>query len=135
MTYQTTNLLRRSRRKNHIPFYRSSHLSKSKSITGAGATNGYQMFSTWYPSAIDDYWNARLGYKASCIIAFGYKICFKEHLKLQITYTLYIRCISIIYACIEQTEISLEYFGTYFIELEYILLICYAACVDKYPKL
>lgn len=64
MTYQTANSLRRSRRKSHIPFYRSSHLSKSKSITGAGATNGYRMFSTWYPSAIDDYRNARLGYKA-----------------------------------------------------------------------
>lgn len=71
MTYQTINSLRRSRRKSHIPFYRSSHLSKSKSITGAGATNGYRMFSTWYPSAIDDHRNARLGYKASCIIAFA----------------------------------------------------------------
>lgn len=68
MTYQTTNSLRR---KSYIPFYRSSHLSKSKSITGAGATNGYRMFSTWYPSAIDDHRNARLGYKASCIIAFA----------------------------------------------------------------
>jgi len=54
MTYQTTNSLRRSRRKSYILFYRSSHLSKSKSITGAGATNGYRMFSTWYP--ISDRW-------------------------------------------------------------------------------
>lgn len=100
MTYQTTNSLRRSRGKSHILFYRSSHLSKSKSITGAGATNGYRMFSTWYPSAIDDYRNARLGYKA-CIIALGYEICFKERLKLQIIYTR---------LCIRNT--SVRYIGT-----------------------
>lgn len=44
------------------------------------------MFSTWYPSAIDDHRNARLGYKAY-IIAFGYKIMLQGVFELQIIYT------------------------------------------------
>lgn len=120
MTYQTINSLRRSRRKSHIPFYRSSHLSKSKSITGAGATNGYRMFSTWYPSAIDDHWNARLEYKASCIIAFALLL---QNVMLQgaleTTNNLY-NCVYLyIYvtrAYIEQIGMCLEYTRIYSIE-------------------
>lgn len=124
MTYQTTNSLRRSRRKSHILFYRSSHLSKSKSITGAGATNGYRMFSTWYPSTIDDHRNARLGYKA-CIIAFGYKIsCSKRRLKLQIIYTVaYTLCSCIL--CIVRVSNRLGRVSRAY-SIEYILLdFCY----------
>lgn len=128
MTYQTTNSLRRSRRKSHIPFYRSSHLSKSKSITGAGATNGYRMFSTWYPSAIHDHRNARLGYKA-CIIAFGYKIsCFKERLKLQMIYIVLVY-LYLYYTCILNRQ------GCVPRILEHILNLFFTSHVDEYAKI
>ena len=134
MTYQTTNSLRRSRRKK--PY---SLLSRFASIRiqvdyrCAGATNGYRMFlDTVYPSAIDDHRNARLGYKA-CIIAFGYKIsCSEERsrsYKWFISYLYIPVLLHYTYAYRTDRDVFREFSNIYW------TCFSYAAHVDEYAKI